>query len=59
MCVSNGLGIPRYGSNSAFMLLQKLKEKGVVEKKGKEWLLKKGEEEVGEKKKETKLEAKG
>ena len=25
--VSNGLGIPKYGSNSAFMLLQKLKEK--------------------------------
>ena len=51
--VSNGLGIPKYGSNSAFMLLQKLKEKGVVEKKGKEWLLKRKEKkEVEEEKKE-------
>ncbi|RLG91196.1 MAG: hypothetical protein DRO36_04745 [Candidatus Hecatellales archaeon] len=41
--VSNGLGIPKYGSDSAFMLLQRLKERGIVEKKGRVWLLKKEE----------------
>ncbi|MGQ9624306.1 MAG: RAD55 family ATPase [Candidatus Bathycorpusculaceae bacterium] len=37
--VAEGLGIPKYGPNSAYALLQSLKAKGVVERRGELWTL--------------------
>jgi KaiC/GvpD/RAD55 family RecA-like ATPase len=37
--VAEGLGIPKYGPNSAYALLQSLKAKGVVERRGELWAL--------------------
>ncbi|MEM2912528.1 MAG: ATPase domain-containing protein [Candidatus Bathyarchaeia archaeon] len=37
--ISNGLGIPKYGPNSAYALLQSLKSEGVVDRKGEKWVL--------------------
>ncbi|MGB9756572.1 MAG: helix-turn-helix domain-containing protein, partial [Candidatus Bathyarchaeales archaeon] len=37
--VATGLGIPKYGPNSAYALLQSLKNKGVVERRGELWTL--------------------
>ncbi|MGB9714681.1 MAG: RAD55 family ATPase [Candidatus Bathyarchaeales archaeon] len=37
--VAEGLGIPKYGPNSAYALLQSLKAKGVVERRGEFWAL--------------------
>lgn len=37
--VSEGLGIPKYGPNSAYALLQSLKTKGVIERRGELWTL--------------------
>jgi KaiC/GvpD/RAD55 family RecA-like ATPase len=37
--VADGLGIPKYGPNSAYALLQSLKAKGVVERRGELWAL--------------------
>jgi len=41
--IAEGLGIPKYGPNSAYALLQTLKSKGIVEREGELWVL------VGEK----------
>jgi KaiC/GvpD/RAD55 family RecA-like ATPase len=37
--VSEGLGVPKYGPNSAYSLLQSLRSRGVVERKGEKWVL--------------------
>jgi len=37
--VSNGLGLPKYGPNSAYALLQSLRSKGVVDRRGEMWVL--------------------
>ncbi len=37
--VSEGLSVPKYGPNSAYSLLQSLRSKGVVERKGEKWVL--------------------
>jgi KaiC/GvpD/RAD55 family RecA-like ATPase len=37
--VAEGLGIPKYGPNSAYALLQSLKTKGIVERRGELWTL--------------------
>ncbi|MEM3700814.1 MAG: ATPase domain-containing protein [Candidatus Bathyarchaeia archaeon] len=37
--IATGLGIPKYGPNSAYALLQSLKNKGVVERRGELWTL--------------------
>ncbi|MCS7115315.1 MAG: ATPase domain-containing protein [Nitrososphaerota archaeon] len=42
--IAEGLGIPKYGPNSAYALLQSLKGKGVVERRGELWAVVKGEE---------------
>jgi len=42
--VAEGLGIPKYGPNSAYALLQSLKTKGIIERRGELWTI--VEEEV-------------
>jgi KaiC/GvpD/RAD55 family RecA-like ATPase len=37
--VAEGLGIPKYGPNSAYALLQSLKTRGVIERRGELWAL--------------------
>ncbi|MEM3722793.1 MAG: helix-turn-helix domain-containing protein, partial [Candidatus Bathyarchaeia archaeon] len=37
--IAEGLGIPKYGPNSAYAILQTLKNKGIVERKGELWAL--------------------
>ncbi|MEM0007635.1 MAG: ATPase domain-containing protein [Candidatus Bathyarchaeia archaeon] len=37
--IAEGLGIPKYGPKSAYALLQSLKNKGVVERRGELWAL--------------------
>lgn len=37
--IAEGLGIPKYGPNSAYALLQALKSKDVVERRGELWML--------------------
>jgi KaiC/GvpD/RAD55 family RecA-like ATPase len=37
--VAEGLGIPKYGPQSAYSLLQSLRSKGVVDRKGEKWVL--------------------
>ncbi len=37
--IAEGLGIPKYGPNSAYALLQSLKSKGMVERRGELWAL--------------------
>ena len=37
--VAEGLGIPKYGPNSAYALLQSLKTKGIIERRGELWTL--------------------
>jgi len=37
--IAEGLGIPKYGPNSAYALLQSLKNKGVIERQGELWAL--------------------
>jgi len=37
--ISSGLNIPKYGPNSAYALLQALKSKGAVDRKGEKWIL--------------------
>ncbi|MBS7616960.1 hypothetical protein KEJ45_07170 [Candidatus Bathyarchaeota archaeon] len=37
--IAEGLGVPKYGPNSAYALLQALKSKGVVERRGELWAL--------------------
>jgi len=37
--ISSGLNIPKYGPNSAYALLQALKSKGTVDRKGEKWIL--------------------
>ncbi|MEM0058527.1 MAG: ATPase domain-containing protein [Candidatus Bathyarchaeia archaeon] len=37
--IAEGLGIPKYGPNSAYALLQTLKNKGIVERRGELWAL--------------------
>ncbi|MEM2281760.1 MAG: ATPase domain-containing protein [Candidatus Bathyarchaeia archaeon] len=37
--IAEGLGIPKYGPNSAYALLQTLKNKGLVERRGELWAL--------------------
>jgi KaiC/GvpD/RAD55 family RecA-like ATPase len=37
--VAEGLGIPKYGPNSAYALLQSLKTKGAIERRGELWTL--------------------
>jgi len=37
--ISEGLGVPKYGPNSAYALLQSLRSKGVVNRKGEMWVL--------------------
>lgn len=37
--IAEGLGIPKYGPNSAYALLQSLKTKGVIERRGELWML--------------------
>jgi len=37
--ISEGLGIPKYGPNSAYAFLQSLRSKGVVDRKGEMWVL--------------------
>jgi KaiC/GvpD/RAD55 family RecA-like ATPase len=37
--VADGLGIPKYGPNSAYAILQSLKTKGIIERRGELWTL--------------------
>jgi KaiC/GvpD/RAD55 family RecA-like ATPase len=37
--VSEGLGVPKYGPNSAYSLLQSLRSRGIVDRKGEKWVL--------------------
>jgi len=37
--VANGLGIAKYGPNSAYSILQSLRQKGIVERSGDVWIL--------------------
>ena len=37
--ISNGLGVPKYGPNSAYSLLQSLRSKGVIDRRGEMWVL--------------------
>jgi len=37
--ISEGLGVPKYGPNSAYALLQSLRSKGVVDRRGEMWVL--------------------
>ena len=37
--IAKGLGIPKYGPNSAYALLQSLKTEGVIERRGEQWTL--------------------
>lgn len=37
--IAEGLGIPKYGPNSAYALSQSLKTKGVIERRGEQWTL--------------------
>jgi len=37
--ISNGLGIPKYGPNSAYALLRSLRSKGLVDRRGDKWAL--------------------
>jgi len=37
--IAEGLGIPKYGPNSAYALLQALKTKGIIERRGEFWTL--------------------
>lgn len=37
--ISGGLGVPKYGPNSAYALLQSLRSKGVVNRRGEMWVL--------------------
>jgi KaiC/GvpD/RAD55 family RecA-like ATPase len=37
--IAEGLGIPKYGPNSAYALLQSLKTKEVIERRGEQWTL--------------------
>ena len=37
--IALGLGIPKYGPNSAYAVLQSLKSKGIVDRKGEMWVL--------------------
>lgn len=37
--IAEGLGIPKYGPNSAYALLQSLKSKGAIERRGEQWTL--------------------
>ncbi len=37
--VSEGLSVPKYGPSSAYSLLQSLRSKGIVERKGEKWVL--------------------
>ncbi len=37
--IAEGTGIPKYGPNSAYALLQSLKNKGVVDRRGELWIL--------------------
>jgi len=37
--ISEGLGVPKYGPNSAYALLQSLRSKGVVNRRGEMWIL--------------------
>jgi len=37
--ISEGLGVPKYGPNSAYSLLQSLRSRGIVDRKGEMWVL--------------------
>jgi len=37
--IAEGLSIPKYGPNSAYALLQSLKTKGIIERRGEQWTL--------------------
>jgi len=37
--ISEGLGVPKYGPNSAYALLQSLRSRGVVDRRGEMWVL--------------------
>jgi len=37
--ISKGLGVPKYGPNSAYAMLQSLRSKGVVDRRGEMWVL--------------------
>jgi len=37
--ISKGLGVPKYGPNSAYALLQSLRSRGVVDRRGEMWVL--------------------
>ena len=37
--ISEGLGVPKYGPNSAYAFLQSLRSKGIVDRKGEMWVL--------------------
>jgi len=37
--ISKGLGVPKYGPNSAYSLLQSLRSRGIVDRKGEMWVL--------------------
>jgi KaiC/GvpD/RAD55 family RecA-like ATPase len=37
--IAEGLGIPKYGPNSAYAFLQSLKTEGVIERRGEQWTL--------------------
>ena len=37
--ISEGLGVPKYGPNSAYALLQSLRSKGVIDRRGEMWVL--------------------
>jgi KaiC/GvpD/RAD55 family RecA-like ATPase len=62
--ISEGLGVPKYGPKSAYALLQSLRTKGLVDRRGELWVLLASETEVSEaeavlkgEEKEKKMEA--
>jgi len=51
--ISEGLGVPKYGPKSAYALLQLLRSKGVVDRRGELWVLLATETTISKKEAET------
>jgi len=56
--IAQGLGVPKYGPNSAYALLQALRNKGMVDRRGEMWVLLTAETSISEEKRGEKEEKK-
>jgi len=52
--IAEGLGVPKYGPNSAYAILQALRNKGVVDRRGEMWVLLTTETAISKETKEEK-----